>query len=265
MINLLLNGGFDGNLNEWDSGDGTIARSLGYPRLGCVQLTAGQSIGQEVGLSADALYTLYFFYRLGSGASLIAKYGSGITQTFTGTVDPWQEGDLIFALDVGANDSVTFEASGGTVYVDSVALLLGGLPISRDEIATRLSRRLGALATDAGLSTTPAATGPQGDYSEAIDEALRAVGAINRYGDPDVTLVETNQVNDLIEAAQAAMLQVVRTSYALETDVTLGPRRENRSQIAASIDAMLSGGGGSGGGGGNRRVGQGRLVYGWPR
>lgn len=263
MINLLLNGGFDGNLNEWTGG--TIVRSLGYPRLGCAQLTAGQSIVQRVGTSEDTLYTIHFFFRLESGASLVVSYGS-ITQTFTGVVDAWQEGDMIFALDAGANDNVSFAASGGTVYVDSVALLAGGLPISRDEIAVRLERRLGALATDAALSMTPAATGPQGDYSEAIDEALRAVGAINRYGDPDVTRVETAQVNDLIESAQAAMLQVVRASYALETDVTLGPRREMRSQISASIDAMLGGGKSGGGGGGNRRVGQARIGYGdWAR
>lgn len=264
MINLLLNGGFDGNLNEWTGG--TIVRSLGYPRLGCVQLDDGESISQQVSVSADTLYTLHFFYQLSPGASLVVRYGS-IEQAFQGFEGDWQEGTMIFALDVGANESVTFEADDGTVYVDSVALGLGGLPISRDEIAVRLERRLGGLATDAGLSMTPSSAGPQGDYSEAIDEALRAVGAMSRYGDPDVTKVEASQVNDLIESAQAAMLQVVRASYALETDVTLGPRRESRSQIAASIDAMLGGGGGGkGGGGGNRRVGQGRIGYGdWPR
>ncbi len=263
MTNLLLNGGFDGNLNEW-SGTGTIARSLGYPRLGCVELAAGQSISQQVGLSEDTLYTLHFFYYLESGAGLIAGYGSGVSQTFTGTVGAWQEGDMIFALDAGANDSVTLEASGGTVYVDSTALMYGALPISRDEAGVRLERRLGALATDAALSLTPASSGPQGDYSEAIDEALRAIGAVNRWGDPDVTIVRSEQVNELLEGAQMAMLQRLRSSYALETDVSLGPRKESRSQIAASIDAMLGGGGG--GGGVNRRVGQGSLGYGeWRR
>lgn len=263
MMNLLLNGGFDGNLYGW-TGTGVIARSLGYPRLGCVQLAAGQSMSQAVGAGANALYTLHFFYRLGAGASLTAGYGS-VTQVFSGgVVDVWQEGVLAFALDVGANSNVTFTASGGTLYVDEVALLLGGLPIARAEIATRLAKRLGALATDAALSSVASASGPEGDYSEAIDEALRSVGALNLWGDPDVTLVRSEQVNDLLESAQTAMLQRLRSSYALETDVTLGPRRESRSQIATSIDAML--GGGSGGGGGNRRVSQGSLTHGeWGR
>ena len=171
---------------------------------------------------------------------------------------------MIFALDTGVNGSLTLSASGGTVYVDTVALLVGGLPMTRGEIAAKLAQRLGALATDAGFSTQPSASGPNGDYSNAIDEALRSVDADNRWDDPDVTDLEADQVNAVLEAAQTAMLQQLRSTYALETDVSLGPRKENRSQIAASLDAML--GAGSGGGSGNRRVSQGRLEYGeWGR
>jgi hypothetical protein len=69
------------------------------------------------------------------------------------------------------------------------------------------------------------------------------VGAVARWGDPDVTAVIAAKANDTLEAAVTAMLQGLRTRYALQTDVSLGPRRESRSQIAQSLDSLLSGSG----------------------
>ncbi len=243
MANYIQAGGFDGTINDqyW-TGTGTIDRSLGYPRLGCVQLTAGQSLAQTVGLSADQLHTAHLFYRPGDGASLTVTYGS-ISQTFdAGTASQWNEAVMVFALDASANDALTLSASGGTVYVDSVSLV-GGLPVSRGALAVTVAARLGGLATDASLTTTPSASGPNGSYSAAIDEALRSLGAVNSWGDPDITALDYGQVNDATEAAVTALLQTLRSTYALRTDVSLGPRRESFSQIAESIDAMLSGSG----------------------
>lgn len=242
MTNYLQYAGFDGTINgnHW-TGTGTIDRSLGYPRAGCVQLTAGQSIAQAVGLSANQLYTAHLFYRPGDGASLTVTYGA-ISQTYTGTTGQWNEAVMLFALSTSVNESLTLTASGGTVYVDTVTLM-GALPISRAALTTTVAARLGGLATDAGLSATPSASGPNGDYSAAIDEALRSLDADNEWGDPDITELDDDKINDLIEATVGSMLQSLRSTYALETDVSLGPRRESRSQIAASIDAMLSGGG----------------------
>ncbi|MFZ1755031.1 MAG: hypothetical protein WBO46_14980 [Caldilineaceae bacterium] len=260
MNNHLSNGGFDGNLDEW-TGTGGINRSLGLPRLGCGELEAGETLSQSEGLSADTLYTLHYFYRLADGASLTAGYGS-ITQTHTGTpADAWQEGVLVFALDSGASDSVTFTASGATAYVDSVTLVAGGLPLTRQGILSVVSARIAALATDAGLSSTASGDLPEGDYTYAIDEALRQVGAVNRWGDPDVTALATAKANDVLEAAVTAMVQRLRSTYALKTDTSLGPRRESFSQIANSLDGMLSGSGA------DRRVKMGKLGHrhGWER
>lgn len=256
-MSLLINGGYDGNLDEWD-GDGTISRSLGYPRWGCVALAAGQAIRQDVGVGADQLYTLHFFYRLASGATLTAGYGD-VTQTFTGTpATTWREGVLYFALDEGddTSEEVEFSAADAAAWVDSVTLLIGGLPISRADIATRTARAIADLASDASYSTTADATkGPEGDYSDAVDEALRQLGAVTRWGDPDVTRLSAAQINDVLEATKTAMLQKYRQTAALKTDVSLGPRRESQSQIAASIDKMLSGGGE------DRRVKMGKLTH----
>lgn len=263
MVNLLSNGAFDGNLNEW-TGSGIINRALGYPRLGCAQLATGQSISQYVGLSEDQFVTLHFFYRLGAGASLTAGYGA-ITQSFVGVVDAWQEGYLSFALDVSANDYITFTAVGGTVYVDNAALLSGGLPISRAGIATRIANRLGTLGTDATLSAVATGDKPEGDYSESIDDALRSLAAVDFFGYPDVTRVTPEIVQALLQSGFTSMLQQLRVQYSLETDVTLGPRRESRSQIATSIDALL--GGGNSGGSANRQISVGQMSRsgGWER
>lgn len=260
VTNLLLNGSFDGNLDRW-SGDGTIERSQGYPRPGCAALAAGQALESEViGLSEDQLYTLHYFYRLTSGGSFTIGYGN-TTQTHVGApFDVWSEGTFAFALDTGDNSGVRLSAAGGLVYVDTVALLIGGLPCSRYQLATMVAAQLRGLATSAGLLSNASEAGPNGDYTVAIDEGLRAVGAVNRHGDPDVTQLAPRQINDAVEAAKAAMLQALRADYALKTDVQLGPRRESRSQIAESIDKMLSGGGA------NNRPAVTRLRHEeWPR
>lgn len=253
-MNHLLNGEFAGNLKDWTA-TGAINRALGYPRLGCAQLDAGESVSQQVGIGADALYTLHYFYRLATGATLTAGYGS-IVQMHTGTpVDAWREGVLLFALDTSENESVAFSASGAACYVDTVTLLGWSLPVTRGQLATMIAVSLRGLATDAALSATATGDKPEGDYSQAIDEALRSLGAVGLYGDPDVTRLTAQQINDAVESGRTSMLQLLRGDYALETDVSLGPRSEDRSQIAASIDEMLAGAGG------DRRVSVGVLKH----
>ena len=264
MTNLLSNGGFDGNLYRW-TGAGVIDRVNGYPRAGCASLATGQSITSEVvGLGENWMHGIHFFYQLAVGATLTVSYGA-ITLAFTGApLGVWREGAIFFALDTGGNSGVAFAASAGACLVDSVTLMQGALPIKRSAIAAAVAARMTSLVTDASLSATASATGPEGDYSAPIDEALRALGAVNGWGDPDVTRLDGAQINDAIDAAQSALLTRLRATYALETDVVLGPRRESRSQIAGSIDAML--GGGVGGRGGGQRVTTGKLTNGdWRR
>lgn len=256
----IKNGGFDGSLTEW-TGTGAINRSLGYPRPGCAALSAGQSIAQVVATSADNLHTLHYFYRLETGATLTAGYGA-VTQAHTGApLSSWREGVLSWSPSLSASDPVTFSVDGGAAQVDAVTLASGALPLTRQGILSVAAARIEDLAADAGLSSAASGDEPEGDYSHAIDEALRQVGAVNRWGDADVTRLTAAKANDVLEATVTAMLQRLRSRYALETDVSLGPRRESRSQIAASIDAMLSGSGA------DRRVKVGRLrrLNGWER
>lgn len=243
--NLLSAGSFDGGVDsdEW-SGSGGASLTLGFPRPGAAQLDAAESLTQSVDLAEDVLYTLHLFFRLATGATLTVTVGD-VGQGFVGApLDVWREAVLVVAPQDAQSD-VSFAAAGGACIVDTATLLSGALPISRAQIAAQLAASLAELVADAGLSAAPSAIGPEGDYTYAIDEALRQIGAVNVYGDADVTQLFASEVNDVLDAAQTALLRRLRSKYALETDVTLGPRSERRSQIAGSIDEMLSGGGSS--------------------
>lgn len=278
--NLLINGGFNGNLYQW-SGTGTINRTAGYPRLGCVSLASGAYIQQARDIGANWLYTAHFFYQVATGATLTVSYNT-ITQTFTGSpLNVWREGVFSFALDSNvSNGALRFAASDGACLVDSVTFLSGGLPATRAQIVTAVADNLSDLATDAGLSSTASASGPEGDYTLNLDDCLRAAGAVSTFGsagltvptdadpstwgDPDITQLEQSEISSLIQSVTDSLLTQVRSKYALETDVSLGPRRESRSQIVTNINALL--GGGKSGGGGAGRVSVGKLTNGdWPR
>lgn len=270
--NLIQNGRFYGNLDEW-SGTATIDRSIGYPRNGCAKLDSGESITQDVGLGANSLYSLYYFYRLTAGATLTASYDA-VTQAHSGdAVGLWHEGLIEFALNESTNASVTFAASGGTAYVDAVVLRSGAIPTTRANIASVVANRLGTLATDQSLDACSNRDGVNGDYTHAIDEALRATGAIGNYGEPDVTRLGVDEINKVYDSAYAAMLQVLQSSYALVSGgrTSLGPRDEWAADVTKNISSLLGGGGGSGrrssGGGGIGRPAQETLRRdnGWRR
>lgn len=270
LRNLVQNGRFYGNLDEW-TGTATIDRSTGYPRNGCAKIEDGQSIAQDAGLSNDSLYSLHYFYRLAPGATLTAGYGS-ITQAHTGEqVGLWHEGLLQFAVDASASSNVSFSSSGGTAYADAVTLRIGAIPTTRCDIARVVANRLGTLATDQSLSICTSAKGVNGDYTDAIDEALRATGAVGNYGEPDVTKVCLDELNTVIDSAYAAMLQMLQGSYALSSgkQTWLGPRKETAGNTVEHISMLLGGSGGrSGSGGGGRGRGAQETLHrsnGWRR
>jgi hypothetical protein len=247
-----------------------------------VSLAAGQSIAQARDVGANWLYTIHFFYQVAPGATLTVSYGAHVSQTFTGSVlGIWHEGIVAFALDAGESGGVTFAASGGACLVDSVTLLPGGLPISRADLVAIVADNLGSLATDAGLSTTASASGPEGDYTLNLNDALRAMGAVSTFGsaalqiptgpddatwgDPDVTQLDMAEIGGVVELVTESLMVQVRNSYAGEVDVSLGPRNERRSQLVTNINALLGGGKGGKGGASGKSVGVGRLTNSdWP-
>lgn len=113
--------------------------------------------------------------------------------------------------------------------------------MNRATLAATCHRRLRALATDANLS--PAANGLQteGDYTDAIDAALRALGMVHpETGELDISTAPIEQHNALIEATTREMLTQLQLHYAALTDIKIGDREEKLSQIRSAIAAVAN-------------------------
>lgn len=267
---LQPNGGFDQGLYKWSGGN--LASDRGYYRAPSAHLGAGDTLTSEpIQVVANTVYTVYFFAMFGGSNLKITFSFGGVTQEFKGNALPqnvWNEGARQFAFTVDSSTQFTAQVDAGEAWIDAITLGLGALPIARSDLANMVAARLRTLATSAGLSATASAAGPNGDYTLAIDDGLRAVGAVDANGDPSVVMLAPAQISDAVAAAYQSILIGLRADYALKTDVSLGPRTENLSQIATSLDKMLGGGAAAGdagavAGGG---VAQSKLTYGdWPR
>jgi hypothetical protein len=112
---------------------------------------------------------------------------------------------------------------------------------TRADIAGLVHRALGALATDAALTTTDDGAGQtEGSYTDAIDYGLRAVGAIDADTDAiDVGLITVATLDDLLQVVKRAMLERLQLHYATVVDLQVGQREEKLSQIGAAIARLL--------------------------
>lgn len=133
--------------------------------------------------------------------------------------------------------------------------------LTRATLATLVADRLGAIATDRGYATTGEGSLTEGDYTYAIDAALRDMDLLNSADEPDITEAEVEQYNTLVEVVERYMLQKANRSLSMEVDLQLGPRRQSFSQKAKAVREL-------GQGGGSRRVVAMRLRherYDYPR
>lgn len=110
--------------------------------------------------------------------------------------------------------------------------------MDRATLAQIVHRRLRGLATDAGLSFAAVGDQPEGDYTDAIDQALRSLGLIDpETGALDISLATTDQENALISSVTGELLTQLQLHYATLVDIKAGERDEKLSQIRAAIAA----------------------------
>lgn len=122
--------------------------------------------------------------------------------------------------------------------------------MNRATIAATVHRKLGALATDASLSTTASGDQTEGSYTDAIDAALRQLGAYDPDTEAlDATLVPIALHNTLLRVVEGEMLDRLQRHYALLTDRKVGSRDEKLSQIGAALARLGSSSGSSNRGG----------------
>jgi len=250
--NHLVNGRFLHNLNGWTAVDAAYNAGAGDDHYGVALLEDGGSISQTFGVAYARSYSLHSAVKPtntlitnevlatltdGDGNTLVAL-------SLEGTAATWTENTDEVGLAPGTTFTLTISNdSGADVSVDDVWLWF--VPLTRAEIAARVHAHLGQLATDRSLSTTAVGALTEGDYTYAVDAGLRNTGAVNpETGEPDVRYVDPGMIAGLLDAVELEMLRRLERDYATVTDLTIGPRREARSQTAEMLAKATQAAGG---------------------
>lgn len=258
----LYNGRFLHNLNNW-TGAGGAAYSAGDgdEHYGVAVLPAGASIAQTFGVTHLRAYTLHVAAKPVGGTlgadELVATITDGAGNVVAAlslegdTADSWQENSDTLGLAPGTTYTLELaNGSGLPVRVDDVWLWY--VPVTRAALAAAVHAKLSRLATQASLSTAASGASTEGDYTAAVSAGLRTVGAIDPETDlPDVRWLEASTVDACQDAIEREMLERLQRYYAVETDLTLGPKTERRSQIAGAIEKLTGTAGGPQGGSGS--------------
>lgn len=259
-LSALNNGRFLHDLSNWTTHNAAYSAGDGDDHYGVAVLDAGGGyVEQSFAVSYVRAYTLHMAVKPVSGTlvanDLVARIQDGGGNTLVSlslegaTSNTWQENSDVVGLAPGTTYTLRITNNSAlSVRVDDV--WVWHVPITRAELAARANDKLGRLASDRSLSATASGALTEGDYTYAVDAALRAVGAVDAETDAvDIRWLGGGQVLTAIDVVIQEMLETLRLDYATETDVTLGPRRESFSQKATAIGAILGSGGASQGSG----------------
>lgn len=244
--NLLSNGRFYTDLSGWMASSASYLASDGDEQYGMASVSVGGSVSQTFAVPEARQYTLHVAVKpastLSAGQATIDITQSGSTVVsldLSGAAGSWTEQTFTLGLVPGADYALTINAVSVAVKVDDVWLWF--VPITRAALATRVHTRLGAMAADQSLSTTASGSLTEGSYTYAIDAGLRQLGAIDPVtAQPDVRYLGTSDIDALLSIIEREMLQQLHRAYALQTDIQVGQRSENLSQIAKSLETLLS-------------------------
>ena len=269
---LLTNGRFLHDLDGWVPSGAVYVASAGDDHYGVVELeTGGDYITQSFSVPHIRRYQIHLAVKAVAGllettdAQVIITDGDGnsvLTTNLSGAQDTWTDNNISVGLGPGTTYTLKIinnTHDDGVLYVDDVWIY--GTVILRSEIATRLAGKLGAVARERDLSVAMDGALTEGDYTYAIDAGLRSLGALNpQTGLPDIRYIQdAGLIDDLIDISLDDMLERLVLDYAVEPDITVGPRTERRSQIANRLAKVR--GGDSGSGGGKNRVIQRKLGH----
>lgn len=261
--NFLLNGRFLHNLNGWTVSDAAVVYSAGDAdnHYGvCVIPTGGKTIQQDFAVVGVRAFTISLSVKAvganlsGSNATLSIMDGDGntlITANLSGAADTWTDNTFNYGLAEGTTYSLVIENNdaSGDIRIDD--LWLWFVPLTRLQIAQRVHAKLGRLATDRSLNTTPSGAQTEGSYTYAVDAGLRSVGAIDPdTGLPDVRWLDEQTIQNALDYVERQMLEQLQKDYAVEVDTRTGPYQQSLSQKREAIADMLGGAGGASGAGG---------------
>ncbi|MCL4867796.1 MAG: hypothetical protein KJ063_02410 [Anaerolineae bacterium] len=266
-MNRLSNGGFDGDLANWTASNGaSFIASEGYKELGAVHLAAGQAISQSFYTPASCPWMIELWVKGGGSGNVtltINDDNNNTVYTASIAVTPaWTQGHAVrVGLPMG-HYTVTVSYADVACYVDDVSV--ARVDKTRAELALEVARLLGDLASaDAGYSVAGDGERTEGDYTEAVDAGLRAVGAVDRAGRPDVRFLSDDIVDPCIDEIQRYMLHKLHRYYSRNaTDFELEGRSEKPSQRRNAIENILGISVGGRRAASGRGVQQRRLIHG---
>ena len=234
---LLMNGAFD-SLIYWETlGNADHEAGSGHDQLGAGQIaTLGDALLQRFYVDESLNYTLDYWLK----SDVEAKVNAAILNEAEIVVleneevvqaGQWHQFQTDVGLPVGSY-TVRFSFVDVAVLIDDVCL--AHIPISRSQIAETVHGQLGELATAFNLCLYQNSYGDEGDYSLAIDVALRQVGALDGHSAPSVKCLHRCQVDVVIAQVEKEMLKLLHNRAALQpTQRTVGPVTEQFSLLKA--------------------------------
>lgn len=258
--NHLSNGRFWHDLNNWDVSGAVYSAGDGDGHYGVAVLsTGGDYIEQDFSVPDLRDYTLHLSAKptaaLSAGqATIQISDGNGntlVTLNLVGSAGAWQEQTFAVGLVPGTTYTVriTNVSATGDLKVDDAWLWF--VPVTRRKIAQAVHRKLRRVATELCYDTATEGEQTEGDYTDAVDEALRSAGAINpETGLPDTRYLDEQSVKTAIDLTMQAMLEMAAIDFGVEVDVAIGPHREQLSQKREALLKLAGIGGDQGRGGG---------------
>lgn len=248
--NALLNGRFLHDLDGWTASGASYSAGDGDEHYGVCVLPVGASISQDFSVDGVRRYTLHIAVKcvvsLSAGQCIYnITDGNGNTvasASLTGGAS-WTDNEAVYGLAEGTTYTLTITnvSASADVKIDDVWLWY--IPLTRAQIAARVHAKLGRLATERSLSTAASGDKTEGDYTYAIDEALRYVSAVDPdTGEPSVRWLDESNISQALDATERWMLEYLQKDFAVEVDTSTGPYSQQLSQKRQAIEAMLSGG-----------------------
>ena len=263
--NHLNNGRFLHSLDNWTASGAVYSAGDGDEHYGVAVLsTGGDYVEQTFSVPAMRRYTLHLSVKPAGSALTTGQAtvritdGNGnviVTSNLTGGADAWHEQTYLVGLAHGTTYTLRLSnaSAAGDVSLDDVWLWF--VPLTRQAIAQAAERKLGRVGTELNYESAGLGSQAEGEYTDAIDEGLRSLGAINpETGLPDVRYLDEQNAKAIIDSTVQAMLEKAAIDFGVEVDITLGPHSERLSQKREALEKLAGLAGGSGGGAGNRQI-----------
>lgn len=246
--NIIYNGRFLHNLNGWDVSGGTVySAGDADEHYGVCVLPVGGTVSQTFAVIGVKQYTLHVSVKatatlLAGQCTLEIRDGDDnqvVSMSLNGGT-AWTDNEVIYGLAEGTIYTLTVKnvSAPGSVKIDDVWLWY--IPVTRAQAAETVHAKLGRLATERGLTTTPSGTLTEGSYTRAINAALRHIDAIDTdTGEPSVRWVDEGGVKLFIDAVEREILEQLRLDYVVEVDTSTGPYSQQLSQKRGALDEIL--------------------------